>query len=149
MSTDFQEMIKEVAVKNRVGLERDDPIMVLVTIMNRIVEDAQTSLAAALEDSRTISEETALGWREDANKRANEILNAALNAGREAIGKGMSEGAAKVVVMIRNASAAMLEEQKAAMQKSMMDMKKWIYMLMGMLGLTVVAVIVLAAFIST
>ncbi len=149
MSTDFDEMIKEVALKNRVGLERDDPIMVLVTIMNRILEDAQKSMNAALEDSRTINDEAALNWREDANKRANQILNAALNAGREAIGKGMSEGAEKVVVMVQEASAAMLAEQKSAMQQSMSDMKKWVYMLIGMLGLTVIAVIVLVAFIST
>jgi hypothetical protein len=37
--TDYKEVIREVALKNRASIQEDDVLMVVVTVMNRIVED--------------------------------------------------------------------------------------------------------------
>ena len=87
--------------------------MVVVTVMNRIVDDQIKALTAAHEQHRTISQEVALAWRTDAAERANQILKAALDASRKAMAKGMNEGGSKIIAIIREETENMLAEMAA------------------------------------
>ena len=119
--TDYQTIIREAALKNRASIKEDDVLMVVVTVMNRIVEDQIQALTAAHEQHRTISQEVALAWRKDAAERANQILNVALDASRAAMAKGMNEGGAKIVAIIRDAvetSLGEMREQAASMERA-------------------------------
>ena len=108
--TDYHEIIREAALKNRASVQEDDVLMVVVTVMNRIVDDQIKALTAAHDQHRTISQEVALAWRTDATERAKQILNAALDASRQAMAKGMNEGGAKVMALVRDAVENMLAE---------------------------------------
>ncbi|MCC8108312.1 MAG: hypothetical protein LIQ30_04550 [Planctomycetes bacterium] len=129
MTTRLEDVIRDAALKNRVGLREDDPVMVLVTIMNRIAEDQTANSTAAMENHRTIFQEIALAWRTDATERANQILNAALDAGRKAMAKGMTEGGTKVMALVRDETESMLSEMAAAsarMERAMEAHRKWV-----------------------
>lgn len=146
--TDIKDVVRDAALKNRVGLKDDDPVMVLVTIMNRIALDWQDCLNAALEGYKNEHETLANRWRKEATKRAEIVLNAALAAGREAMAKGMSEGAEKVLLLLqkeaREDMRLALMEQKAELRRAMGDFKRYAsYMLVGCAA--VVSAVVLAA----
>lgn len=134
--TDIKDVVRDAALKNRVGLKDDDPVMVLVTIMNRIALDWQDCLNAALEGYKNEHEMLAARWRKDATKRAEIVLNAALAAGREAMAKGMSEGAEKVMLLLQKEAREdirlALMEQKAELRKATGDFKRYVtYILIG------------------
>ncbi len=113
--TSYEEMIKEVAAKNRYSVKETDTVMALVTILNRVALDWEASQNAALEHHKNEYEACANRWRKDATKRAEVIINASLAAGREAMAKGMSEGA-----------------EKTGIQRATEDFKKYVvYMLAG------------------
>jgi hypothetical protein len=117
MMTEFEELIREAALKNGYPLEKSDSLMVLATVMNRLSEDWLRTLDAALEKHRDEHEELARRWRKSATVQAEKILNAALDASREALAKGMNEGAEKVTGLVRgqveDVLHAALVEQKA------------------------------------
>ena len=102
--TNIEDVVRDVALKNRQSVKEDDPVMALVTIMNRIALDWQSSLDRSLEAQQEAHEELAHRWRAGATKRAEKILNAALEAGREAMAKGMTEGAEKVLELMQERS---------------------------------------------
>ncbi len=149
--TDIKDVVRDAALKNRVGLKDDDPVMVLVTIMNRIALDWQDCLNAALEGYKNEHEMLAARWRKDATKRAEIVLNAALSAGREAMAKGMSEGAEKVLLLLQKEAREdirlSLMEQKAELQRATGEFKRFItYMLIGCAAAT--SAVVLTAIFS-
>lgn len=111
--TDMDEVIAEVARKNGVGLREDDLVMTLVTIMNRITNDQTIAMKKTLEEYQRSHEQIAHRWRQDATDRAEQILNAALKASREAMSKGMTEGAAQVIALIRDETNRALALQEA------------------------------------
>lgn len=131
MSTDLDAVIKNVAAKNGVGLYKDDPVMVLVTIINQLTEDQQAGIVAALEKYREVHADMALRWHTDAAKAANKILNAALDAGRVEMAKGMSAGAAQIVRIVNETSAATLAEQQAEWARLVGEIKCFSYWVMG------------------
>jgi hypothetical protein len=145
MSTDLDAVIKNVAKEHGVGLYKDDPVMVLVTIINQLTEDQRAGVVAALEKYREVHSDIALRWQADAARAANKILNAALDAGRAEMAKGMSAGAAQVVKIINEASAAAMAEQWAEGAKLIAEMKRFAYWMIGTACALVAGAVILAA----
>lgn len=142
--TSFEDVIRDAALKNRASVKEDDPVMVVVTVMNRVVDDQIKALTAAHEQHRTISQEVALAWRKDATDRANQILNAALDASRKAMAKGMNEGAAKVVALVREECAAAVAEQRMELEKSIADFRRYASMVTYAIGVGLVGAVLIA-----
>ncbi len=146
--TDYETIIREVALKNRASIKEDDVLMIVVTVLNRIVDDQIKELTAGHEKHRVISQEVALAWRNDATARANQILNAALDASRKAMAAGMNEGGAKVTALVRDATANMLAEmsvQTASMAQSVATHKRFtVWMLLANSAVLVTALAVAA-----
>jgi RPA family protein len=145
MSTDLDEVIRTVAKKNGVGLYKDDPVMVLVTIINQLTEDQRAGVVAALEKYREVHSDIALRWQADAARAANRILNAALDAGREEMAKGMSAGASQVVRIANEASASALAEQRKETEKLLGGMKRFAYWMLAAAGAIMLAGMFMAA----
>ncbi len=146
--TDYEDVIRDAAMKNRVSIKEDDVIMVVVTVMNRVVDDQIAALTAALDGHRAECQDIALAWRKDATDRANQILNAALDSGRAAMAKGMAEGAAKVVALVREETGNVLNavaSQSAVMEKAVGRHKRFmVWMLLANCALMVTALAVAA-----
>ena len=85
MSDKIEAIIKEIAAKHGIAVGRDDPILILQTINERLMQDS----AAAQEEVESIAHR----WGEDAKSKAERTLNAALAASKAAMMNGMQEGA--------------------------------------------------------
>lgn len=147
--TNIEDVVRDVALKNRQSVKEDDPVMALVTIMNRIAVDWQGCLNAALEGHKNEYEGIADRWRKDATARAEKILNAALGASKDAMAKGMSEGAEKVTELVRQETREVLRvalvEQEAGLKKATDEFKRYVfYMLVGSAAVVVSFVLLLS-----
>ncbi len=140
-ATSLDGIIERVAKENGYLL-KDDLQMVLITIMNQIAEDQQAGVVAALESYKEVHSDIALRWQTNAAKAANKILNAALDAGRAEMAKGMTAGAAQVVRIVNEAMDAVLTKQRAEGNRLIRELKVTAYLTMaGSLALMIGAVI--------
>ncbi len=92
MSEQIDELIREIATKHGVVVSRDDPILVLQTINNRLLQDSAKAQAELLDQYKEELEVLALRWGTDSKEKAERILNASLAAAKDAMDKLMLEG---------------------------------------------------------
>lgn len=100
MSDQIDELVKEIAVKHGIAVSRDDPILVLQTINNRLMANSSKAQQAQLDQYKKELEGLAVRWGNDAKDKAERVLNAALGASQEAMNtemKGSVNAAASAV----------------------------------------------------
>lgn len=102
MSDNVDELIKEIAVKHGIAVSRDDPILILQTINNRLMQDSEKAQQAMLDQYKEELEALALRWGVDAKDKAERILNASLQAGKDAMGQIMQESAKAISIAMRS-----------------------------------------------
>jgi len=88
----IEALIREIAQKHGIVVGRDDPILILQTINNRLMQDSAKAQQAQLEKLKEELEALAQRWSLDAKEKAERILNASLKAGKQAMGELMEEG---------------------------------------------------------
>ena len=59
MSDQLEELIKEIASKHGIAVSRDDPILVLQTINNRLLQDSSKAQQAQLDQYKEWNEHVA------------------------------------------------------------------------------------------
>lgn len=101
MADQVEELIKEIAAKHGIAVSRDDPILVLQTINNRLMQDSSKAQQAQLDQYKEELEALALRWGSDAKDKAERILNAALTASKGAMDKAMQENAKSTAATVR------------------------------------------------
>jgi multidrug efflux pump subunit AcrA (membrane-fusion protein) len=101
MSDQIEELIKEIAAKHGVAVSRDDPILVLQTINNRLMQDSSRAQQIQLDQYKAELEDLALRWGKDAKDKAERILNAALRTSKETMGREMQDGARTLAEAVR------------------------------------------------
>jgi hypothetical protein len=84
----IEETIKEIAVKHGVAVGRDDPIMILHTINERLMKETAAAQRQILHEFKEELEAAAHEWEITAKKTAERILDVALTASKEAIVEG-------------------------------------------------------------
>jgi hypothetical protein len=93
MTTDkIEETIKEIAAKHGIAVGRDDPILILQTINERLMQDSAAAQQEILDHFKEEMEAIAHRWGDDAKNKAERTLNGALTASREAMMETMQEG---------------------------------------------------------
>jgi hypothetical protein len=93
MADPIEALIQDIAVKHGVAVGRDDPILILQTLHERLLREAAIAQQDRLDGFKEALEASAQRWGEDARDQAEKTLNAALAAGQAAMVKGMEEGA--------------------------------------------------------
>lgn len=88
----IEETIKEIAAKHGIAVGRDDPILILQTINERLMQDSAAAQQEILDRFKEEMEAIAHRWGDDAKNKAERTLNGALNASREAMMETMQEG---------------------------------------------------------
>jgi hypothetical protein len=86
-------LIREIAEKHNIAVGRNDPILVLHTINERLAKNSAASQEMLLTQFRQELEVVANQWSQDAKEKAERILSAALNASQDAMKKLLREGA--------------------------------------------------------
>jgi hypothetical protein len=102
-------IIANIAAKHGIALGRDDPVLILHTLNERLLEDSAAAQEAALEHFRQELEAIAQRWGEDARGKAEKTLNAALAVSRDAMMKGMQAGAKAAAASARQEIEAAIE----------------------------------------
>jgi hypothetical protein len=101
MNEETDELIKEIAVKHGIAVGRDDPIIILQTINNRLMRDSQKAQQDMLDQFKSELEAMSLRWSIDAKDKAERILNASLAASKDAMGQVMLEEAKVTATSVR------------------------------------------------
>ena len=110
MSEQIEELIREIATKHGIAVSRDDPILVLQTINNRLLENSSKAQQVMLDQYKEELEALALRWGSDARGKAERILNASLAAGKDAMEEVLRDAA-------RTTAAAVASEIDAALDR--------------------------------
>ena len=98
---ELEELIKEIAVKHGIALGRDDPILILQTLNNRLLQATQKAQQALLDQYKAELEELSLRWSAEAKEKAERILNASLNASKVAMEQLMRASAKEMATKMR------------------------------------------------
>ncbi|HAT1749723.1 TPA: conjugal transfer protein TraM [Legionella pneumophila] len=87
MNDKFDTVMQEIAVKHGVVLSKDDPILILQTMNDRLIEETRQAQAAMLTQFREEMEGISSQWKDDAKEKAEKVLNAALTGSKEILHK--------------------------------------------------------------
>lgn len=113
MSSAIDESIKEIAVKHGVSLGRDDPILILQTMNERLLCQHKEEQKALLSSFKDEIEEVSSAWQNDAKKKAEKILNASLNASQGAMEAALKKASIEHAELIKQEIHLALREVKA------------------------------------
>ena len=89
----IEETIKEIAIKHGIAVGRDDPILILHTINERLMKETAAAQRQILHEFKEELESAAHEWEVTAKKTAERILDVALTASKEAIAEGGKKAA--------------------------------------------------------
>ena len=101
MSDRVDDLIGEVAHKHGVAIGRDDPILVLQTVNERLLQESSAAQQALLDAYKEELEALASRWSTDAADRADRILQAALAGSKETMANTLGEGAMTTAASVR------------------------------------------------
>ena len=118
MSDPIEALIKEIAVKHSVAVSRDDPIMILQTINQRLLQETGAAQQKILGQFKSELEALSCRWSEDAKNKAERALNAALAASRDAMNQTMQEGAKKTIQIVKEEIDSMTDHLTAPLREA-------------------------------
>ena len=101
MASGMDELIADVAARHGIAIGRDDPILVLHTMNEHLLEDSAAAQQALLETYKAELEAMASRWECAAADRADRILLAALTSSKETMASTLAEGAMTTAASVR------------------------------------------------
>ncbi len=99
---ELEEMIKEIAARHGIAVGRDDPILILQTLNNRLMLANQKAQQKMLEQYKSELESISLRWSSDAKEKAERILNVSLDASKAAMEQLLRADAKEVATTIKS-----------------------------------------------
>ncbi len=120
MADQVEELIKEIAEKHGITVSRDDPILILKTINNRLMQDSARVQQVQLDQYKEELEALSLRWGNDAKGKSERILDASLAAGKDAMWQTMQEGAGTMAASVR----AEIDDALPGMRASIRDARR-------------------------
>lgn len=102
MSEENDALIKEIAIKHGIAVGRDDPILILHTLNNQLLQDNRKAQQELLDQFKAELEGLSLRWSTDATEKAERILNASLIASKESMENLMQAGTNELVATVKN-----------------------------------------------
>lgn len=132
MTDKIEETIKEIAAKHGIAVSRDDPILILQTINDRLMKDSAQAQEELIDRFKEELEALAHRWSEDAKARAERVLNVALAASKDAMVKGMEDGAQAATDQVRSGVASVIERiEKQSRQLAVINITAALIVLIG------------------
>lgn len=118
MTDAFDSAIQEIAIKHGVVLSKDDPILILQTMNQRLIEDTKQAQAAMLAQFREEMERISSRWKDDAKEKAEKVLNVALATSKEAVVRLLHDSSNESLEAMRKLISDSLIEARALSQQS-------------------------------
>jgi hypothetical protein len=116
MTDAVEDLIGEVARTHGMAIGRDDPILVLHTMNDRMVRENAAAQQVLLDAFKQELEALASRWSIEATERADRILQAALVGSQEAIASTLREGASATGASVRTEVESALAQIAGRMQ---------------------------------
>jgi hypothetical protein len=118
MSDQINDLIRLIAERHGIAVSRDDPIFVLQTMNDRLMQDSLKAQEAQLAQYKEELEGLALRWGEDAKGKAERIVNVALAATKGTMSQLMDEGARRNADSVRAEIEASLARLDTSIRES-------------------------------
>jgi hypothetical protein len=112
---DLDALIGEIATRHGVAVSRDDPVMILATLNERLIEENRDAQRQLLEAFRTDMAGASQCWIQQSQQRAQTLLQQAAEANRAT--------AAASVQQQRSAVAAAVSEEMGRLQSSVSSLR--------------------------
>ena len=112
----MEDLVAEVAAKHGVAIGRDDPILVLQTVNDRLLRESAAAQQALLDAYKQELEAQASRWSANATERADRVLHAALSGCKDMIATQVEEGAWATAASVNTAVDAALARVAARLQ---------------------------------
>lgn len=140
MTDKVDELIKEIAAKHHIAVGRNDPILILQTINEKLMLDTATTQENLLSGFKADIEEISHRWSEDAKQKAQATLNASVAASKTI----MHESATELSSMASKQITTKLEVASSVIESASNTAKTVSY-----LNITAAIISVIAALIVT
>jgi len=131
----IKELQREIAVKHGIAVGHNDPIMILQTINDRLMQDNQAAQQKILASFKEEIEAVTKRWGDDAKDKAERILNAALVSAT----KTMAQGARVNGQETANAVRQEMVETTAQLSASIRDTRHIAYITFAASGMAIIA----------
>lgn len=118
MSEAIDETIKEIAVRHGVILSKDDPVLILQTMNERLLEETRKSQQEMLAQFKEEMENISSQWKDDAREKAEKVLNAALASSKEAMARLLQESTRESVHAVKKMISDSLAEARYLTQQA-------------------------------
>jgi len=118
MSDKLNEIIKDIAVKHGVVLGKDDPILILQTMNEKLLEENREAQQDILVQFKEEMESISSQWKDDAKEKAEKVLNAALVGSKEAMAKLLQESTSDSVQAMKKMISDSLAESRDLAQQT-------------------------------
>lgn len=102
MSDTINEAIKTIAVKHGVVLGKDDPILILQTMNEKLLEENRKALQDMLTQFKEEMENISSQWKVDAKEKAEKLLNAALASSKATMNQLLRDATNEFVHSMKN-----------------------------------------------
>lgn len=136
----IEQMVREIAVRHGVAVGRDDPILMLLTINERLVQDGEIAQRALLDQFKSELEGMTRRVGDEAKTQAASALQATLQAGQAALTLAVQENSAAVAEVVR----AEVQNSARAVRAQLRDARRVSLMSMGASLLVLLAAFVVA-----
>lgn len=113
MSERLDKAIQEIAIKHGVVLGKDDPILILQTMNDILLEETRQAQTVMLVQFREEMERISSQWKDDAKEKAEKILNAALASSKEAMSMLLQETTNSSMQLMKDMIIETLDEARA------------------------------------
>ena len=112
------DLLKEIASKHGVALDREDPILMVQTLHARLLADSRSAQHAMLEDYRKTLEGLLDRWSEETTAKAERIVTASLTASTETMKAQMATHTSDLTRTIRKEVTVVMEETESRMRRA-------------------------------
>jgi len=118
MTEALDDAIKDIVIKHGVLIGKDDPILILHTMNERLIEENKKQQQALLAQLKEEIEQISSDWQNDAKDKAEAILNQSLVASKKLISKMTLEATNENLVAIKTVIVDSVNECRRLNQKA-------------------------------
>ncbi len=112
------DLLKDIASKHGVALDREDPILIVQTMHARLLAESRSAQQAMLEDYRTSLDALLERWRVETTAKAERIVTASLTASTETMKTQMATTTIDLARTIRKEVTVVLETTDTRMRRA-------------------------------
>lgn len=118
MSEKIDKIVQDITVKHGVLLGKDDPILILQTINEQLIEENRKAQQDLLVQFREEMEGISSQWKDDAKEKAEKVLNAALTGSKEILHKLLRDSHYECSQVMKGIISDSLTEFRYLVQKT-------------------------------